>query len=133
MPKNFPRAPPPVLAATLAPCAWAWGAPDLFDSYSAGMILMQVGRLGGGVHCFCGWMQVWVCGFVCWRGAEEATHPQRSAPGCATSAHPSPAPTPPQRPPALQLSIPQLRPGASQRSFNAELANCGYDLNRWRR
>ncbi|EFN51112.1 hypothetical protein CHLNCDRAFT_28384 [Chlorella variabilis] len=71
MPKNFPRAPPPVLAATLAPCAWAWGAPDLFDSYSAGMILMQ-------------------------------------------------------------LSIPQLRPGASQRSFNAELANCGYDLNRWR-
>lgn len=44
MPKNFPRAPPPVLAATLAPCAWAWGAPDLFDSYSAGVILMQVGR-----------------------------------------------------------------------------------------
>jgi hypothetical protein len=45
MPKNFPRAPPPLLAATLAPCAWAWGAPDLFDSYSAGVILMQVGFL----------------------------------------------------------------------------------------
>jgi hypothetical protein len=42
MPKNFPRAPPPLLAATLAPCAWAWGAPDLFDSYSAGVILMQL-------------------------------------------------------------------------------------------
>lgn len=41
MPKNFPKAPPPLLAATLAPLAWAWGCPDLFDSYSAGMILMQ--------------------------------------------------------------------------------------------
>ena len=43
MPKNFPRAPPPLLAAALAPLAWAWGCPDLFDSYSAGVILMQVG------------------------------------------------------------------------------------------
>jgi len=42
MPKNFPRAPPPLLAAALAPLAWAWGCPDLFDSYSAGVILMQV-------------------------------------------------------------------------------------------
>ncbi|PSC67765.1 putative ubiquitin conjugation factor E4 [Micractinium conductrix] len=42
MPKNFPKAPPPVVAATLAPLAWAWGAPDLFDSYSAGVVLMQL-------------------------------------------------------------------------------------------
>ncbi|KAL4426222.1 hypothetical protein ABPG77_009837 [Micractinium sp. CCAP 211/92] len=42
MPKNFPKAPPPLLAATFAPLAWAWGCPDLFDSYSAGMILMQL-------------------------------------------------------------------------------------------
>lgn len=42
MPKNFPKAPPPLLAASLAPLAWAWGCPDLFDSYSAGVILMQV-------------------------------------------------------------------------------------------
>ncbi|KAI3427321.1 hypothetical protein D9Q98_010238 [Chlorella vulgaris] len=71
MPKNFPRAPPPLLAAMLAPCAWAWGAPDLFDSYSAGVVLMQ-------------------------------------------------------------LSIPQLRSNAAQRSFNSELANCDYDLDTWR-
>ena len=44
MPKNFPQAPPPLLAALLAPLAWTWGAPDLFDSYSAGVVLMQVGR-----------------------------------------------------------------------------------------
>ncbi|PRW05929.1 Serine threonine- kinase chloroplastic [Chlorella sorokiniana] len=71
MPKNFPRAPPPLLAAALAPLAWAWGCPDLFDSYSAGVILMQ-------------------------------------------------------------LSVPQLRPAVAQRSFNAELSQCDYDLNRWR-
>lgn len=49
MPKNFPRAPPPVVAASLAPLAWAWGCPDLFDSYSAGVILMQVGACFGTV------------------------------------------------------------------------------------
>lgn len=42
MPKNFPKAPPPLLAAAAAPFAWAWGCPDLFDSYSAGVVLMQL-------------------------------------------------------------------------------------------
>lgn len=34
--------------------------------------------------------------------------------------------------PRPQLSVPQLRPGVAQRSFNAELSQCDYDLNRWR-
>lgn len=41
LPKDFPRAPTPALAALLAPLAWAYGRPDLFDSYSAGAILLQ--------------------------------------------------------------------------------------------
>ena len=38
----FPRAPSPLLAALFAPFAWAYGRPDLFDSYSAGVLLMQM-------------------------------------------------------------------------------------------
>lgn len=49
MPKNFPKAPPPLLAAAAAPLAWAWGCPDLFDSYSAGCVLMQVRAWAGWV------------------------------------------------------------------------------------
>ncbi|KAK9842155.1 hypothetical protein WJX84_002080 [Apatococcus fuscideae] len=42
LPRNFPRVPFPALAALLAPLAWQFGAPDLFDSYSAGVILIQL-------------------------------------------------------------------------------------------
>ncbi|GAX81560.1 hypothetical protein CEUSTIGMA_g8988.t1 [Chlamydomonas eustigma] len=42
LPKNFPRAPAPIVAALLSPLAWLYGAPDLFDSYSAGVLLMQM-------------------------------------------------------------------------------------------
>lgn len=42
LPRNFPRVPFPALAALLAPLAWSVGAPDLFDSYSAGVILIQL-------------------------------------------------------------------------------------------
>ena len=42
MPKTFPRPPIPGLAALLAPFAWTYGRPDLFDSYSAGIILLQM-------------------------------------------------------------------------------------------
>ncbi|GAB4813213.1 hypothetical protein N2152v2_000259 [Parachlorella kessleri] len=42
MPKDTPRAPFPLLASLLAPLVWAWGRPDLFDTYSAGIILMQM-------------------------------------------------------------------------------------------
>lgn len=62
MPKNFPRAPPPLLAAALAPLAWAWGCPDLFDSYSAGVILMQVGSCGAAT---CSWLVVPCGAFAC--------------------------------------------------------------------
>ena len=40
--KAFPRAPPPAVAALLSPVAWLYGRPDLFDSYSAGVLLMQM-------------------------------------------------------------------------------------------
>ena len=33
----------------------------------------------------------------------------------------------------LQLAVPQLRLAAGQRTLNAELAACDYDLNLWRR
>ena len=42
LPRNFPRVPFPAVAALLAPLAWSVGAPDLFDSYSAGVILVQL-------------------------------------------------------------------------------------------
>ena len=42
LPKNFPKAPSPLFVAALAPIAWAYGAPDLFDSYSVGLLLIQM-------------------------------------------------------------------------------------------
>lgn len=50
MPRSFPRAPLPFLSALLAPIAWLYGRPDLFDSYSAGVMLLQLSGLGS---CFC--------------------------------------------------------------------------------
>lgn len=40
---DFPKAPNPLLASLGAPFAWIYGRPDLFDSYSAGVLLMQMG------------------------------------------------------------------------------------------
>jgi serine/threonine protein kinase len=71
MPKSFPRPPVPLLAALAAPLAWQYGRPDLFDTYSAGIVM-------------------------------------------------------------LQMAVPQLRSQQGQRGFNQALAQCDYDLARWR-
>lgn len=42
LPRSFPRAPPPAAAAAAAPLVWAFGAPHLFDAYSAGAVLLQM-------------------------------------------------------------------------------------------
>lgn len=42
MPKTFPRAPAPLLAALAAPLVWSYGRPDLFDSYSVGALFLQM-------------------------------------------------------------------------------------------
>lgn len=42
MPKTFPRPPLPFLASLLAPLAWTYGRPDLFDTYSAGVTMVQM-------------------------------------------------------------------------------------------
>lgn len=42
LPKNFPRVRVPFMAALLSPVAWQVGRPDLFDSYSAGVLLLQM-------------------------------------------------------------------------------------------
>lgn len=42
MPKTFPRPPLPFLASLLAPLAWVYGRPDLFDTYSVGVTLVQM-------------------------------------------------------------------------------------------
>jgi hypothetical protein len=42
MPKTFPRPPTPALAALLAPLGWAYGRPDLFDTYSVGITMVQM-------------------------------------------------------------------------------------------
>ena len=42
MPKSFPRAPLPFLAALVSPFAWQIGRPDLFDTYSIGVLLLQM-------------------------------------------------------------------------------------------
>lgn len=41
MPKTTPRAPFPLAASLFAPLVWQYGRPDLFDTYAAGIILMQ--------------------------------------------------------------------------------------------
>lgn len=42
LPKRFPKAPFPAAAAIISPLAWQIGRPDLFDAYSAGVLLMQM-------------------------------------------------------------------------------------------
>ena len=42
MPRSFPRAPVAFLSAILSPLAWQFGRPDLFDTYSVGILLMQL-------------------------------------------------------------------------------------------
>ncbi len=42
MPQNTPRPPPGVLALLAAPFLWQTQSPDLFDSFTAGMILLQM-------------------------------------------------------------------------------------------
>ena len=42
MPKTFPRPPIPLFASLLAPMAWLYGRPDLFDTYSVGITLVQM-------------------------------------------------------------------------------------------
>ena len=55
LPKEFPRVRIPFLAALLSPIAWQVGRPDLFDSYSAGVLLLQMaGQLAGLGHD-CAW------------------------------------------------------------------------------
>ncbi len=39
---DFPKAPAPFFAAVLSPFAWAYGRPDLFDSYTMGVLLVQM-------------------------------------------------------------------------------------------
>jgi serine/threonine protein kinase len=42
LPENVP-VPPAVVAALFSPLLWAYGAPHLFDSFSAGIVLLQLG------------------------------------------------------------------------------------------
>ncbi|GMH32272.1 hypothetical protein BSKO_00106 [Bryopsis sp. KO-2023] len=42
LPRTFPRPPTPFLATLLSPVVWNVGRPDLFDTYSVGMILLQM-------------------------------------------------------------------------------------------
>jgi serine/threonine protein kinase len=43
LPENTPLPPPGPLAAALSPLLWAVARPDLFDAYSCGVILLQLG------------------------------------------------------------------------------------------
>ena len=52
LPKRFPKAPFPAAAAIISPLAWQIGRPDLFDAYSAGVLLMQMaGEPMGAYFC----------------------------------------------------------------------------------
>jgi len=42
MPQNTPRPPKGVLALLAAPFLWQTQCPDLFDSFTAGMVLLQM-------------------------------------------------------------------------------------------
>lgn len=54
LPRSFPRAPLPVIAALLSPFLWLAYTPGKFDTYSAGCILLQMGvpTLRGGLAKF---------------------------------------------------------------------------------
>lgn len=86
MPKNVPRAPLPFLAALFAPIVWQYGRPDLFDTYAAGIILMQVSQamsqaLGGiGVRLLAG-CSAFVCG-VCNPSAYRLCNTLHRGRGC---------------------------------------------------
>lgn len=67
----FPKPPAPALAALAAPFVWLYACPELFDSYSVGILL-------------------------------------------------------------LQLAVPQLRSATQLRTFNNELRQVDYDLEKWR-
>lgn len=59
LPKQFPRVRIPFLAALLSPIAWQVGRPDLFDSYSAGVLLLQLaGKLLLLLHILQKYMQL---------------------------------------------------------------------------
>jgi len=55
LPKEFPRVRIPFLAALLSPIAWQVGRPDLFDSYSAGVLLLQMAGQHAGLGDDCAW------------------------------------------------------------------------------
>ena len=55
LPKEFPRVRIPFLAALLSPIAWQVGRPDLFDSYSAGVLLLQMAGQLAGLGYDCAW------------------------------------------------------------------------------
>ena len=42
LPQSWPRIRIPLFAALLSPLAWQLGRPNLFDSYSAGVIMLQM-------------------------------------------------------------------------------------------
>lgn len=43
MPRTTPRPPPGILALLASPFLWQTQSPDLFDSFTAGMVLLQMG------------------------------------------------------------------------------------------
>jgi len=43
LPESIPSAPSVPIAALLSPLLWAYAKPHLFDSYSAGIVLLQLG------------------------------------------------------------------------------------------
>ncbi len=57
MPRSLPRAPSPAAAALLAPVVWAYGRPDLFDSFSVGVVILQLAvpqlRAGAALRGLC--------------------------------------------------------------------------------
>jgi len=42
MPEKTPKSPPPAIASFGGPLLWAYGAPDLFDTFSAGVVMLQM-------------------------------------------------------------------------------------------
>jgi len=71
LPPGFPRAPAPIVAALLAPFTWTYGRPDLVDSYSAGVLLMQLSvpqlRSSNNIRAFNAQLNSFECDLEAWR------------------------------------------------------------------
>jgi hypothetical protein len=115
-----------ITAFAMSPLLWQQHSPDCFDTYSAGVVLMQLR-----------WARTQMAGLWLLQGHAAGCGTMVPA-GCCFNTHVSrchicPCPLPACPLPALPAcSLPFLRTTSALRTFNGALARCQHDLEEWR-